>query len=161
MPASPPPPPSPPPAASLPPPLRAVLETSLYVDDLVVAERFYCQLLGLELYSRQEGRHVFLRCGSQMVLLFDARSTQDSTTSFPPHGAEGAGHVAFSINQRDLAGWRKRLSEAQVPIEQEIEWSEGVTSLYFRDPAGNSLELASPRLWRLPETPSTRESATE
>ncbi len=29
----------------------------------------------------------------------------------------------------------------------EVNWDQGGTSLYFRDPAGNSIELAPPTLW--------------
>jgi predicted enzyme related to lactoylglutathione lyase len=38
-----------------------VLETVLYVDDLAAAERFYGEVLGLELDSRQDGVFVFFR----------------------------------------------------------------------------------------------------
>ena len=47
-----------------------ILETCLYVSDLEAAERFYRDVLGLEFDSRQPGRHVFLRLGTQMLLLF-------------------------------------------------------------------------------------------
>ena len=36
-------------------------------------------------------------------------------------------------------------------IEQEVDWPRGGRSFYFRDPAGNSLELATPRIWGLPD----------
>ena len=39
------------------------------------------------------------------------------------------------------------LAEQRVAIEREVDWPGGGFSLYFRDPAGNSLELATPRLW--------------
>jgi len=31
----------------------------------------------------------------------------------------------------------------------DFEWPQGGRSIYFRDPAGNSLEFAEPRIWRL------------
>jgi hypothetical protein len=34
-----------------------------------------------------------------------------------------------------------------VEIEREVDWDEGGTSLYVRDPAGNSVELAPPTIW--------------
>jgi hypothetical protein len=34
-----------------------------------------------------------------------------------------------------------------VAIEKEIDWQEGGASLYLRDPAGNSIELAPPTIW--------------
>ena len=52
-----------------------VLESALYVSDLPAAEKFYTEILGLTFFSKLEGRHVFLRCGDRMVLLFDAEVT--------------------------------------------------------------------------------------
>ena len=45
-----------------------VLETCLYVDDLDAAEQFYTGVLGLEVESRAQGRHVFFSCGNAMFL---------------------------------------------------------------------------------------------
>jgi hypothetical protein len=55
----------------------SVLESSLYCPDLDGAERFYRDVLGLEVVARQVGRHVFLRCGEGMVLLFNPDATAD------------------------------------------------------------------------------------
>jgi catechol 2,3-dioxygenase-like lactoylglutathione lyase family enzyme len=109
-------------------------------------------VLGLELYSRQVDRHVFLRCGQQMLLLFFPAATLDPTSSLPLHGAKGSGHVAFAARSEDLAGWRGTLARHGVQIEKEVTWPTGGASIYFRDPAGNSLEIASPALWGLPES---------
>ena len=128
-----------------------VLETCLYVDDLARAERFYADVLGLQFASRQEGRHVFLRCGRRMVLLFNPLGSRESDGQFPPHGSFGPGHVAFGVREADLAAWSKWLEEHGVAIERTIDWPEGGRSLYFRDPAGNSLELATPRIWGIDE----------
>jgi catechol 2,3-dioxygenase-like lactoylglutathione lyase family enzyme len=127
--------------------LEGVLETCLYVDDLAIAELFYGQTLGLEFVSRQERRHVFFRIGSGMLLIFDPLQSAAPDSALPRHGTTGSGHVAFAVNQRDLAAWQTRLHEAGVVIEQIVEWPSGSRSCYFRDPAGNSLELTSPAIW--------------
>ena len=36
-----------------------------------------------------------------------------------------------------------------VGIESTVEWPQGGRSIYFRDPAGNSLEFAEARIWGL------------
>ena len=131
--------------------LQHVLETCLYVDDLTAAEQFYTQVLGLAFVSRQEGRHVFLRCGQRMLLLFNPHESGKADSGFPPHGAIGPGHVAFAVRESDLAQWRERLETTGVTIEKTIDWPGGGRSLYFRDPAGNSLELATPRIWNIDE----------
>jgi catechol 2,3-dioxygenase-like lactoylglutathione lyase family enzyme len=127
-----------------------VLETVLYVDDLDVAERFYGEILGLELDSRQDGVFVFFRCGAGMLLLFEPGAAA-SGRKVPAHGARGPGHACFAVAEDALDGWHEHLSAAGVAIEQEASWPRGGRSFYFRDPAGNSLELATPRIWGLPE----------
>jgi catechol 2,3-dioxygenase-like lactoylglutathione lyase family enzyme len=128
---------------------RQVLETCLYVDDLEAAATFYRDVLGLELYSRQPGRHVFFRCGRQMVLLFSADETEKPNQGLPTHGARGAGHAAFAASRDEMAAWRAHLARHNVAIEAEIDWPGGGQSLYFRDPAGNSLEIGTPEIWKL------------
>lgn len=125
-----------------------VLESCLYARDLEAAERFYSGVLGLEAISRVEGRHVFFRCGAQVFLVFNPETTRDGG-ELPPHGAEGPGHLAFSVREEEIDAWRRRLEEGGVEVEREAEWPRGGRSLYFRDPAGNSIELAPPRIWPL------------
>jgi catechol 2,3-dioxygenase-like lactoylglutathione lyase family enzyme len=126
---------------------QGILETSLYVDDLDAAQAFYGDVLGLELHGRVEGRHVFFRCGDGMLLLFDPEATSRPAGMTPAHGARGPGHVAFSVEAGDLGRWRDRITAAGVAIEAELTWPTGVRSIYFRDPAGNSLEIGSPEIW--------------
>ena len=126
----------------------AVLETALYVHDLQEAEAFYTTVLGLELDSKVEGRHLFFRCGSGMLLVFDPRTTSQPGP-VPAHGATGPGHVAFSVPEAELERWADHLSRSDVPVEADIDWPRGGRSLYFRDPEGNSLELAPPGIWGL------------
>jgi catechol 2,3-dioxygenase-like lactoylglutathione lyase family enzyme len=128
-----------------------ILETCLYVDDLSRAERFYSDVMGLKLESRQEGRHVFFHCGQQMLLLFNPLASRESNDHFPPHGAFGPGHVAFAVREPELPAWTARLEQQGVAIEKTIDWPGGGRSVYFRDPAGNSVELATPKIWGIEE----------
>jgi len=123
-----------------------IFETVLYVDDLDAAASFYAGVLGLELRDRGEFYLAF-RCGPGVVLLFDATRSAEPGRRVPSHGAVGAGHIAFGVNEDELAAWRDRLAAAGVAIESEVDWAAGGRSIYFRDPAGNSLELAPPTLW--------------
>lgn len=133
--------------------LDRVLETVLYVDDLAEAERFYGEVLGLTLDSRKPGLFCFFRVGEAMLLLFEPRAAR-AAREVPAHGAEGPGHVCFAVPESELDAWAERLRERGVAIEHEQRWPRGGRSFYFRDPAGNSLELATPRIWGLPERPA-------
>lgn len=127
-------------------PLARILETCLYVDDLAAARRFYVGLLGLPIDSERAAAFLFLRLDGAMLLLFDPRATA-AQTGLPPHGAAGPGHVCFAVPEAELDGWRARLEAAGIPIEHEQRWPRGGRSLYVRDPAGNSVEFASPHIW--------------
>lgn len=133
---------------------EGILETVLYADDLDAAEAFYGGVIGLERIARQTGRHVFYRCGSGVLLIFDPERTEVEATladapGVPPHGARGPGHMAFSAPSSELDRWKRHLTAAGVEIEAEVDWPRGGRSLYFRDPAGNSIEIASPQIWDL------------
>jgi len=130
--------------------LRRILETSLYADDLDRAEAFYKSVLGLNLFAKEAGRHLFFKFDGQMLLIFNpAKTMQESEVA--PHGARGPGHVAFTVPMSEMDGWEKELKRKGVKIEKDVQWPKGGRSLYFRDPAGNCLELASPLVWGMEE----------
>jgi catechol 2,3-dioxygenase-like lactoylglutathione lyase family enzyme len=129
--------------------IRNVVETSAYVDDLDRAEQFYRDVLGLEVIGREAGRHVFFRVGNADVLLLFNPDETIKGLHLPAHGARGPGHFAVGIAADALEHWRRRLADHGVAIETEMTWPRGGHSLYFRDPAGNSVELITPGLWGL------------
>lgn len=130
--------------------IKAVVETAVYVDDLQAAETFYSTILGLPVVSREPGRHVFFQVGEASVLLVFLAAATLKGGMLPPHGASGPGHFALGIEAEALGAWRRHLQDHGVNIEREVEWPRGGKSLYFRDPAGNSVELLTPGLWGLP-----------
>ena len=123
-----------------------VFETVLYAKDLPAAERFYRDVLGLEVLGRGEAV-VVLRCGDAVLLVFSPDVARTPGRGVPSHGTEGPGHVAFAMLEKELDSWRRHVLECGVEIEMEVDWPEGGTSIYFRDPAGNSVELAPPTIW--------------
>lgn len=134
--------------------INGVLETCLYAEDLNAAESFYTGVLGLKQVSAEEGRHLFFKCGRGMLLIFNPEHTLQEQTfvngsPVPLHGSKGPGHLALSINADDHQYWERRLKKHRVEIESKVEWPNGYKSIYFRDPAGNSLEIVSAGLWNL------------
>ncbi|MBA4192711.1 MAG: glyoxalase/bleomycin resistance/extradiol dioxygenase family protein [Planctomycetaceae bacterium] len=131
------------------PPIEAVIETAIYAADLNAAEQFYTTVLGLPKIGNEAGRHVFFRVGPASVLLvFNADETLKGG-HLPPHGAKGPGHFAIGIPTASLDAWRVHLAACGVVIEQEVTWPLSGKSLYFRDPAGNSVELVTRGVWGL------------
>lgn len=133
------------------PPLTALLEAALYAEDLDAAEQFYGTTLGLPKVTRVEGRHIFFKVGQCILLIFNPQATRDGSSNprlpVPGHGATGPGHLCFSASREEIAQWKQRLEAAGYPAEAQFDWPNGAQSLYFRDPAGNSLEIAEPGLW--------------
>ena len=129
-------------------PIEALVETAIYADDLELAERFYRDVLGLDLTAREEGRHVFFRVGDRsMLLIFRAESTLKEIAY--QRTVAGAPGIRAGIPAADLDAWRSHLESRHVSIEHEESWPRGGHSLYFRDPAGNAVELLTPGLWGL------------
>ncbi len=123
-----------------------IFETVLYADDLAAAERFYREVLGLRTLQTSD-LFITLRCGPGYLLIFNRRKSVEEGRTVPSHGTSGPGHLAFTVTSDDMDVWRQHLNDSNVPIEDEVEWKSGGRSIYFRDPAGNSLELAPPDLW--------------
>ena len=133
--------------------IEGILETALYAADLHAAADFYGRVLGLAEITHVEGRHIFFRCGQGVLLIFNPDATElpphNPDMPVPPHGARGAGHACFRIAGEEMDAMRARLEAEGVTIEADFRWPNGARSLYFRDPAGNSLECAEAKLWNL------------
>ena len=128
-----------------------ILESAVYVDDLDKAAAFYGGILGLEEIRRGGNRHIFYRSGAGVLLLFNPEETkvppEADQLPVPPHGTTGPGHLCFRATAEELVAWQRHLEDNGVAIESEVEWPNGGRSIYFRDPAGNSLEFAEARIW--------------
>lgn len=133
--------------------IEGILETALYAEDLDAAEAFYGDLLGLQKILRAGNRHVFFRCGPGILLIFNPSETvkppPPTALPVPPHGAKGPGHVCFRMSSSEIDFLSEKLNKAGITIESDFCWPNGARSIYFRDPAGNSIECAEPKLWGL------------
>ena len=132
-------------------PPRRLLESALYAEDLDAAEHFYGTVLGLRKIKRIGNRHVFYRCGESVLLIFNPVETVKPASNpampVPVHGSLGEGHVCFGASSKELEGIAEMLGDAGIEIEADFCWPGGARSIYVRDPAGNSIEFAEPKLW--------------
>ena len=128
-----------------------VLETALYVEDLDRSERFYSDLFGFERMLRDERMCALAVPGQQMLLLFKVGGSVEPSPSavgtIPPHDGRGTQHLCFAVPAADIEGWEARLQHAGIGVESRLDWPQGASSVYFRDPDGHSLEVATPKLW--------------
>jgi catechol 2,3-dioxygenase-like lactoylglutathione lyase family enzyme len=136
------------------PSLTGLLETALYVDDLDRASHFYEALFGLTRIEEGDRRFRAYSVAGRGVLLLFKRGASNCVTRLPfgtlgPHDGRGSLHMAFSIPAEDLAEWENILARHDIAVESRIQWPRGGTSLYFRDPDQNLLELATPGIWSI------------
>lgn len=127
-----------------------IVETCIYSSKLKEMKDFYMNKLGLDFVSEENGRHVFLKAGKSMLLIFNPESTlNDSISIFPIHGAitpPSIVHFALEINTADYEKWKDLLSKKQINIEKELKIGNS-RSVYFRDPSGNVVELITENAW--------------
>ncbi|HEY0995827.1 MAG TPA: VOC family protein [Gemmatimonadaceae bacterium] len=135
----------------MPPPLRGILESALYSADLPAARDFYRRLLGAEVLLESDRLVALALPGPGVLLLFRRGASDEALPTpgglVPGHGASGVQHLAFAIDAQAVEGWRAHLQALGVPIESDVRWPRGGTSLYVRDPDGHSIEFATPGLW--------------
>jgi catechol-2,3-dioxygenase len=130
---------------------RKVVETCIYSSDLEIMKDFYVNKVGLEFISEEKGRHVFLKAGKSMLLIFNPENTKiEGNSRFPAHGAiitpPACIHLALEIEKNDYDNSKYMLMQKDIAIEKEIVWDNRSGSIYFRDPAGNLVEFNQGKL---------------
>ena len=133
------------------PAVSHILETSLYVAELDRSRDFYQRVFAFELIFQDERMCALRVPASGILLLFKENGSLNPSPTpggvIPARGGAGALHLCFAIPLATLDSWIAHLAGQGVPIESRVTQYFGGTSLYFRDPDGHSLEVATPGLW--------------
>jgi len=134
------------------PPVAGVLETGIYVADVARSRAFYERVFGFKAMIAEERIVAFDVAPASVLILFKQGGTLERVpvagSHIPQHDGGGPQHFAFGIRADDLDAWKAQLAAEGVAIESEVAWPQGGRSLYFRDPDGLLVELATPGLWR-------------
>lgn len=129
----------------MPPIAGGILESSLYVCDVLRSVRFYQEIFGFRVISDFGERGCAMHAGVQQVLLLFKKGASRTIPS--PHDGDGELHIAFAIPAGELALWESWLQTKGIAVEERRQWELGGWSLYFRDPDRHLLELATPGVW--------------
>ena len=135
------------------PKIGGVLETALYVEDVDRSKQFYQSVFGFEDIGSDARLCALSVEGKQVLLLIQRGSSvephQSSGGVIPGSDSSGTSHLTSSITAAEPAAWEKWLAENGVAVESRVRWERGGTSLYFRDPGGHLVEVATPGLWSI------------
>ena len=133
------------------PGIEGLLETSLYVDDMERSVAFFRDVMGLATMLETKRLTAFDAGRQGVLLIFQRGASIDDMPGpggvVPGHDGRGPLHMAFAIGADDYEVWHRHLLAAGVTIRGEMNWPRGGRSLYFEDPDGHLLEVATPGLW--------------
>ena len=134
------------------PRIAGLLETALYVEDMARSVAFFRDVLGLSAMIESERLTAFDAGHGGVLLVFARGQSREDVTApggtIPGHDGSGPLHMAFAIGADMYEPWRAHLTEHDIAITHEVTWPAGGRSLYFNDPDGHVLELATPGLWK-------------
>jgi catechol 2,3-dioxygenase-like lactoylglutathione lyase family enzyme len=112
--------------------------------DLHACERFYREVLGLEVVRRWPldaggDRSVWLAVGDGFLALERAGAGAAALPVTAPFrdGRPGLHLLALRIGARERGGWEERLARLGVPVVHRTRWT-----LYCQDPEGNRIGLS-------------------
>ncbi|HLJ84491.1 MAG TPA: VOC family protein [Candidatus Eremiobacteraceae bacterium] len=138
-------------SGAAPPQITGLLESALYVEDVHRSAGFFCGVLGLTPMFESERLIALDAKRSGSLLLFQRGATLEDVETkggtVPGHDGAGPVHMAFAIPQDSYESWINRLASFGVKIRSEVRWPRGGRSIYFDDPDGHLIELATPGLW--------------
>ena len=126
---------------------EGILESSLYVTDVIRSARFYELIFGFRVINDFGDRGCAVEAGQRQVLLLFQKG--GSRTMLSPHDGDGELHLAFAIPVAELARWDAWLTENEIVVEERRTWDGGGQSIYFRDPDRHLLEIATPGVWSI------------
>ena len=106
----------------------------LYVKDLAKARKFYTEFLGMEV-EHESSWQCFLRCGGQMVALFEA---EDGTEI---HAGDEMNHMALRLKSGEYEKVKALLEGAGIKVSGR---RGDPRCIYFSDPDGHRLQLLTP-----------------
>lgn len=125
---------------------KQIKETCLYFNNLELAKNFYHKLLNLPIISEVEGKHIFFRAGTSVLLCFNPDDSR-LKTSPPAHYSAGKYHFALEVTPEAYPQHKEEVISKGIEIIDTLVWKNGQESFYFNDPIGNIVEIIPEGVW--------------
>lgn len=134
------------------PTLEGVVETCLYVSDVMASRDFYVKVFGFDPVGGGERIQPLAVKPGQVLILFKRGGTPNPVpvagSFIPPHDGDGEQHFAFGVPRESFEDWKSWLEGLNIEVESVVDWPQGGRSLYFRDPDRLLVELITPGVWK-------------
>lgn len=110
---------------------------ALYVKNLEACEKFYVDLLGMEIVWRPDNDNIYLSSGNDNFALHRA------PVQFAPDKHQNLDHLGFFLSERsDVDAWYEYLKSENVTIKAlPKDHRDNTRSFYFADPDGNTVQM--------------------
>ena len=117
-----------------PKPFSGIRHLAFEVQDLEACERFYVEIMGMEVLSRAHESLVYLTCGNDNLSLARAKSARGEGGSFD--------HYGFIVDSKDdLDAWFRFMQDQGVDLlDEPHDHVDGARSYHCKDPAGNVIQ---------------------
>lgn len=118
-----------------PPPFNGLRHLALKVPNLEECEKFYTEIIGMEVLNRASENLVYLTCGNDNLSL--GRQTKGERT-----GIQYLDHFGFIADSKEaLQEWYNFMLEQGVTLlDQPHDHRDGARSFHCTDPAGNVIQ---------------------
>ncbi len=118
-----------------PPATAGLHHIALYVEDMGACEKFYTDLLGMDVEWRPDDDNVYLSSGKDNLALHRAKAELD--------GKQRLDHIGFILRKpEDVDAWYAFLNEHDVPMRSKPKTHrDGARSFYCEDPAGVVVQM--------------------
>jgi len=120
-----------------PKPTTGLRHVAIFVKELEQCEKFYCDVLGMQVEWRPDADNVYLTSGNDNLALHRAPENFDVTSH------QRLDHIGFIINEaEEVDVWHEFLKENGVKLKTEPQTHrDGARSFYCYDPDGNSVQI--------------------
>ena len=127
--------------------LKGFDHVAINIGDMERSKRFFMEVLGLSYVFELHPKHIYLRCGLNMLALVEAKTPRTPRPAPRTQylGIGAVNHLSFRVDPDQFDQAVQALQLAKVAIERGPvdRPEEGSRSIYFRDPDGHRLELTA------------------